>query len=110
MIKVIKAVLMLVFISAAALMLLALAFRPATSSAVAEAAPAPVETQERESYWLRAFNGHISVFFSEEDEVPSVETTIDIDTLRAVDREKLEKGIEAPTYEDVLKLLEDFGS
>jgi hypothetical protein len=100
---------MLVFISAAALIAAGLAFgrdivRGRRSRACA------VETQERESYWLRAFNGHISVFFSEEDEVPSVETTIDIDTLRAVDREKLEKGIEAPTYEDVLKLLEDFGS
>jgi len=30
--------------------------------------------------------------------------------LRAVDREKLEKGIYVKTYEEVLQLLEDFNS
>jgi hypothetical protein len=39
-----------------------------------------------------------------------IETTIDIEGLRAVDRTMLEAGIGADSYEDVLKLLEDFGS
>lgn len=110
MLKVIKTVLMFVFIGAAALMLLALAFRPGESSAAAEAAPVLVETEEQESYWLRAFNGHIAVFFDGDAEKPAIETTIDVDTLRDYDRQLLENGIEAKTYEDVLKLLEDFGS
>ncbi len=110
MLKVIKAAVLSVFISAAALMLLALAVVPALPVAEAEAAPVLAETQEEGSYWLRAYNGHIAVFFGRDEARPAIETTIDVETLRTVDREKLEQGIEAATYEDVLKLLEDFGS
>lgn len=110
MIKVLKAVMLSVFISGAALMLLTLAVVPALSVVEAEAAPVLSETQESGSYWLRAYNGHIAVFFDGMDERPAIETTIDVESLRDVDREKLENGIEAATYEDVLKLLEDFGS
>jgi hypothetical protein len=91
-------------------MLLALAVVPGLTAAFDEAAPVLAVTQENESYWLRAYNGHIAVFFGREDAYPSIETTIEIDSLRDVDRLKLEQGIEAATYEDVLRLLEDFGS
>ena len=37
-------------------------------------------------------------------------TDIAVKGLRAVDRELLERGIETSSYEDVLKMLEDFGS
>lgn len=110
MIKAVKSVIMLLFVFGAALMLLALAVKPSISYNEAEAASVLAETQESGSYWLRAYNGHIAVFFDSEDEIPAIETTISIDTLRDIDRDKLKKGIEAATYEEVLKLLEDFGS
>ncbi len=109
MLKAIKAVLLSVFISGAMLMLLALAIVPTLSAAEEETAPVLAETQETESYWLRAYNGHIAVFFGDTD-APAIETTIKVESLRDVDRQKLEQGIEAASYEDVLKLLEDFGS
>jgi hypothetical protein len=63
-----------------------------------------------EPYLLRSYNGHVAVFFDRDDTTPGIETTIVTETLRSVDAEKLQDGIEAATYEDVLKLLEDFGS
>ncbi len=111
MIKVLKTVLLSVFVTAAVLMLLALGIAPSLSYAVeAQAEPVLAETQESTSYWLREYNGHIAVFFSSGDETPAIETTIEVDSLRDIDQEMLKNGIEAATYEDVLKLLEDFGS
>lgn len=68
------------------------------------------QTQAQETYLLRSYNGHIAVYLDKNDEIPGIETMIETDSLRAIDREKLQNGIEAATYEDVLKLLEDFGS
>ena len=113
MIRALKATILAVFVSGALLMLLALTVVPGNTAAEAEAAPVLAASEaETEDwyYWLRAYNGHIAVFFGDESEFPSIETTIEIDTLRDVDREKLEAGISAQTYEQVLQLLEDFGS
>ena len=109
MIKVLKALVLSVFVSGALLMLLALAVVPAIPADETEAAQVLAQTQESGRYWLRAYNGHIAVFFDDED-TPAIETTIETGSLREIDRKQLETGIEAVTYEEVLKLLEDFGS
>lgn len=66
--------------------------------------------QEPQSYVLGIYEGNIAVFYGEFQKVPAIETEIDVSTLRAVDRELLSQGIKVSTYEEVLKLLEDFGS
>jgi len=61
-------------------------------------------------YILRTFNGNIAVFYGEFQNEPAIETGIRVDGLRSVDKALLDKGIEVEKYDDVLKLLEDFGS
>ena len=111
MIRALKAAVLFIFITGAMLMLLAAAVVPGVTEAEPpDTAPVLAEAARREQYWLRAYNGHIAVFFNAESDVPAIETTIEIDTLRDVDQAKLMEGIAADTYEEVLKLLEDFGS
>ena len=73
---------------------------------------APVHASESQQgrYILRAYNGKIALFTDNFAETPAVETDIAVSMLRAYDRRLLEIGIEVNTYEDVLRLLEDFGS
>ena len=59
-------------------------------------------------FMLKEYNGVIAVFL--EDGTPAVETGIAVSQLREFDRLLLEQGIEAESYEELLSLLEDFGS
>jgi tetrahydromethanopterin S-methyltransferase subunit H len=108
-----RALLLCVLLIAAGLML-AWAARPAPELPAAEETPekaAALAAAPRESgYCLRAVNGRVAVFRDDSEIQLLAETGIDIALLRAVDREKLEKGICVKTYEEVLQLLEDFNS
>lgn len=95
---------------ASALMIIALMITSAINGVSADTPAFFAESQSNDDYWLRSYNGHIAVYSNKMDDVPTIETTIDVEGLRAVDKELLDKGIKAETYEDVLKLLEDFGS
>lgn len=95
---------------ASALMIVALAVTAAIKSATAVVPAAAAGSEGEKSYLLRAYNGHIAVFFGEDTDSAVIETTIEVDGLRTVDKEKLSQGIVAHSYEEVLKLLEDFGS
>jgi hypothetical protein len=75
-----------------------------------DATAAPAAALVSGGYCLRAYQGHIAVFYDGMKDSPAVETAITVSQLRAVDRAKLESGIFVQTYEEVLKLLEDFGS
>lgn len=108
--KALKRTLLYIAVCASALMIIALVITAVIQSASADTVAMLVETQSNDSYWLRSHNGHIAVYNNKEDASPMIETTIDVEGLRAVDRIMLETGIGATTYEDVLKLLEDFGS
>lgn len=66
--------------------------------------------EDAQSFVLGIYEGNIAVFYGEFQQVPAIETDIDVLTLRAVDRELLSQGIKVSTYEEVLQLLEDFGS
>ena len=57
-------------------------------------------------YLVRTYNGKIAFF----TDGAVIETDIDVSGLRAYDRQLLENGIAACTYEEVLQLLEDFSS
>ena len=72
----------------------------------------PMET-DRETdflYMIRDFDGYIAVFSSADHENPEFVTNIMTKTLRSLDQLQLKDGIFAKTGEDMLKLLEDFGS
>ncbi len=59
----------------------------------------PVIAGERESdtrYIVRAHNGRIAVFYGDIEDSPAIETTIEIDSLRAVDRDKLLRASPLP--------------
>lgn len=105
-----KRTLLYIAVFASALMIITVVITAVLQGSSAETPAMLTEVQSSNSYWLRAFNGHIAVYSSEEDASPMIETAIDIEGLRAVDRTLLENGIGAATYEDALKLLEDFGS
>jgi len=78
--------------------------------------PTPVEIAAEQGqgqegkFIVRAHNGKIALFTDDFTITPAIETDIDVNGLRAYDRALLERGIEVDTYEDVLRLLEDFGS
>ena len=67
-----------------------------------------VTAPQQGGYIIRSYNGRVAVFT--DGSTPAVETDIDVNMLRAYDRRLLERGIEVSTYEDALRLLEDFGS
>lgn len=74
---------------------------------VEELPPTPAVSERQGSrYLVRAYNGKIAFF----TDGAVIETDIDVSSLRAYDRQLLENGIEAYTYEEVLQLLEDFSS
>lgn len=108
--KTLKITVLYVAVLASAFMIVALIITSAVRSLSSDTAAVFSEVQRIESYWLRSFNGHIAVYDGKEAASPILETTIDADGLRAVDKEMLNEGIEAKSYEDVLKLLEDFSS
>ena len=58
-------------------------------------------------YYLSIDNGYVAVFYNDEVVFTS---DIEAETLRVVDRELLKEGIRANSYEEILLLLEDFGS
>lgn len=61
-------------------------------------------------YILREHEGNICVYYKNYDGIPAIITDISVENLRSVDRKMIEAGIEVSTKEEVLKLLEDFGS
>ncbi len=76
-----------------------------TPSTVVMAQPAPSVT----GYKLSEYNGSIGIF-KDGAEVPVNVVDIDVDLLRAYDRESLQRGIWVDTEADVWALIEDFGS
>ena len=108
--KTLKMTLLYFAVFASAMMIITLVITSVVRGASADTPAVFTEVQSDNSYWLRSYNGHIAVYSDKAEVSPAIETTIDVEGLRAVDKEMLDKGIEANSYEDVLKLLEDFGS
>ncbi len=108
--KTLKDVLFYLSVFASALMIVVLAVTAVINSAIAVIPAVAVGSEEEKYYLIRAYNGHIAVFLGSDTDSAVIETTIEVDGLRAVDKDKLTQGIVAHSYEEVLKLLEDFGS
>ncbi len=108
--KALKMTLLYFAVFVSALMIIALVITSVVRGVSADIPTVLTQTQTNNYYWLRSYNGHLAVFNNKADLSPMIETTIDVEGLRSVDRQMLENGIEAKSYEDVLKLLEDFGS
>ena len=106
--KIIKSGVLVMAVAAAAL-LAGYASVAGIGSGVGGDVPGLAEAVENK-FIIRAHNGKIALFSDSFASAPAVETDIDVSLLRAYDRELLENGIEANTYEDVLRLLEDLGS
>ena len=71
--------------------------------------PAVVSPSTPEKITLKAYDGKLAVFLGSTDGTPAAETGISVDSLRAYDQALVEKGITVGSYEELLKLLEDFG-
>ncbi len=81
----------------------------ALSTVTGEAAPR-AETQPEPAYLLREVDGRLCVFLAGEGDSPILVTAISSDRLRRADREALHRGLPANDWEELLLLLEDFGS
>ena len=65
---------------------------------------------EDAEYILRATDGYISVFATSEAKTPITVTNIELRSLREVDRAVIEQGMAVSDREELMSLLEDFGS
>lgn len=95
---------------AAAFLITGLVVSGSGRDAAADAPAVLAESLSEGSYQIREFDGRIAVFYDGFTDTPAIETTIEVEGLRAYDKQLLENGIEVAKYEDVLRLLEDFGA
>jgi len=68
-----------------------------------------VVTENEEGFVVKTYYGNIGVF-SLGEKAPLYITDIETSSLRDVDKQELQRGISIKTYEEVLRLLEDFNS
>lgn len=66
----------------------------------------PAEAQ----YFLREYDGHVGVFSPHSSHMPVTVTDIEVAGLRDADRAMLSSGIAVADQDELLSLLEDFGS
>ena len=71
-------------------------------------APA-VSNPDGAKYIVKSQDGKVALFTGEFVASPAILTDIDVAALREYDRLMLEAGIPVDTYDEVLRLLEDFG-
>ncbi len=69
----------------------------------------PAAAEEQPRFLVKSHAGNVAVYNDAGAEL-AIETDIAVSGLREVDRQMLESGITADTYEEVLGLLEDFNS
>ena len=78
-------------------------------SQIAATAPA-ASGMEAMTFIVREYGGKVCVFQSTNEAQPAVTTDISVDSLREADRQQLYAGIRVTGRENLLALLEDFGS
>ena len=79
-----------------------------TAAALCEVrGPAPAQDPAPEGYVLTGADGMIGVFRNGE---LILRTDVRLDGLRVGDRALVEEGIRSDSYEEILRLLEDFGA
>lgn len=70
----------------------------------------PVAAEAAPQYLLKLHQGRVAIFDARQTEVPVETTEIPEETLRNYDRELLTAGIPVSSEQELLRLLEDFGS
>ena len=85
---------------------------PGTEDEAADtgAAAASVSYSDLSRYTVGEYNDMVAVFEAGIMDTPRHVTDIPVHTLRKQDRSALNTGIQARTFEEVLQILEDFGS
>jgi hypothetical protein len=64
----------------------------------------------REGFILKEYEGYIGIFSPGFEKIPITVTDIEVSTLREADKQLLRAGIFAASREEMMQLLEDFGS
>lgn len=72
--------------------------------------PTAVATEAAPQYILKLYQGRVAVFDARQTKTPVQTTEIYEETLRNYDRELLTTGIPVSGEQELLRLLEDFGS
>lgn len=84
--------------------------------AITKYASAQTETAEcvaqtaKECYVLRDCDGYVAVYDGPKAKKPTTVTDIQVSTLRALDRQMLQNGLELDSREKLMMTLEDLGS
>lgn len=68
------------------------------------------ESTPEDGFVISDHDGYIAIFTAGDTETPITVTDIEVSTLRECDRMLLERGVEISSREELLMLLEDFGS
>lgn len=66
--------------------------------------------EESAKYFLKNCDGFVAVYSGAKGRTPETVTAIEVASLRGADRAMLERGIPVVDREELLELLEDFGS
>ena len=66
--------------------------------------------QSGECYVLRDCDGYVAVYDGRNAKKPTTVTDIEVSTLRALDRQMLENGLELDSRDKLMMTLEDLGS
>ncbi len=66
--------------------------------------------EESAQYFLKNCDGFVAVYRGASGRTPETVTAIEVSLLRAADRAMLERGIPVADRQELLTLLEDFGS
>lgn len=94
-----------ILVAAATLALAGMAAGAVAAAAYAAEEPPPEESPADLGYILTDCDGVIGVYRGDE---LILRTDVRLETLREVDRELLRAGIQAETYEAMMRLLQDF--
>lgn len=85
--------------------------RPTTRDALPTEIYARYSSQEESAkYFLKNCDGFVAVYAGTKGRSPETVTAIEVASLRGADRAMLERGIPVADRQELLELLEDFGS
>ena len=68
------------------------------------------DEKKAKTYMLKARAGDVVVYYSDQLSEPIIDTGIEVGSLRSVDKNKIYRGIEVESFDEVLRLIEDLNS
>ncbi len=82
----------------------------AAGSELPQTAVSAAYAEQKETYILRLSGNSVAIYLQGHEDNPLLVTEISAGSLRESDRELLENGITVSSYDEILRLLEDFNS